>query len=59
MVELKHRTPRLVGVAISGFCMDEDRERSRAAGFAEHLTKPVGTQRLQAVIEEIARTLKA
>jgi CheY-like chemotaxis protein len=55
MEELKRRRPALTGIAISGFGMEEDLERSRAAGFTEHLTKPVGTQRLQAVIEAIAR----
>ncbi|MES2572619.1 MAG: ATP-binding protein, partial [Verrucomicrobiota bacterium] len=31
----------IAGIALSGFGMPEDIERSRAAGFAEHLTKPV------------------
>ena len=37
-------------LALSGFGMDEDVERSRDAGFAEHLTKPVSIDRLQAAI---------
>jgi CheY-like chemotaxis protein len=34
-------TKGIKGTAISGFGMDEDMERSRAAGFAFHLTKPI------------------
>jgi CheY-like chemotaxis protein len=37
-------------LALSGFGMEEDIERSRNAGFAEHLTKPVSIDRLQAAI---------
>lgn len=37
-------------LALSGFGMDEDIERSRDAGFFDHLTKPVSIDRLQAAI---------
>ena len=40
-------------LALSGFGMDEDIERSRDAGFSDHLTKPVSIDRLQAAISEI------
>lgn len=40
-------------LALSGFGMDEDIERSREAGFADHLTKPVSIDRLQAAIAEL------
>jgi CheY-like chemotaxis protein len=40
-------------LALSGFGMDEDIERSREAGFADHLTKPVSIDRLQAAIEQL------
>ena len=43
----------LPGIALSGFGMEEDIERSREAGFADHLTKPVGFQRLQDAINKI------
>lgn len=39
------------GICLSGYGMDEDIRRSREAGFAEHLTKPVDVQALQAAIE--------
>lgn len=40
-------------LALSGFGMDEDIERSRNAGFLDHLTKPVSIDRLQAAISEL------
>ena len=43
----------LSGIALSGFGMDEDRAASEAAGFAEHLTKPVDVERLRNAIERL------
>ncbi len=40
-------------LALSGFGMDEDIERSRNAGFSDHLTKPVSIDRLQAAIAQL------
>lgn len=40
-------------LALSGFGMDEDIERSREAGFLDHLTKPVSIDRLQAAIAQL------
>jgi CheY-like chemotaxis protein len=40
-------------LALSGFGMDEDIERSLDAGFSDHLTKPVSIDRLQAAIAEL------
>jgi CheY-like chemotaxis protein len=42
------------GIAVSGFGMEGDREKSRAAGFAEHLLKPVKIQDLEAAIQNAA-----
>ena len=42
------------GIALSGFGMDEDVRRSREAGFAEHLTKPVNFDQLEEVIRRVA-----
>jgi signal transduction histidine kinase len=39
------------GIAISGFGMNGDIERSLEAGFAEHLIKPVKMENLEAAIE--------
>jgi signal transduction histidine kinase len=38
---------RVAGIALSGYGMPEDIERSREAGFHDHLTKPVDISRLQ------------
>jgi PAS domain S-box-containing protein len=40
-------------IALSGYGMDEDVRRSMAAGFAEHLTKPVNFRRLHEVIQNL------
>ncbi len=40
----------LPAIAMSGFGMPEDLERSRLAGFSEHLTKPVMVDQLVAAI---------
>ena len=47
------KTSSVRGIALSGFGMDHDVERSREAGFLAHLTKPVDFQRLLGVIDEI------
>jgi two-component system, chemotaxis family, CheB/CheR fusion protein len=42
------------GIALSGYGRDEDFERSMAAGFAEHLVKPVNMEQLRAIIERLS-----
>jgi CheY-like chemotaxis protein len=37
-------------IAISGYGQEEDRERSLAAGFERHLTKPVDVEELQGLL---------
>jgi len=39
-------------VAVSGYGQPEDRERSRQAGFDDHLVKPVHRDTLVAVIQQ-------
>jgi signal transduction histidine kinase/CheY-like chemotaxis protein len=41
------------GIAISGFGMNGDIEKSLEAGFAEHLVKPVKMERLEAAIDRV------
>ena len=48
-----HDRDGLTGIAISGFGMEEDVKKSRAAGFAEHLTKPIQFGKLQRAITVI------
>jgi CheY-like chemotaxis protein len=43
------------GIALSGYGMEEDLRKSRAAGFALHLTKPVTFQALRGAIESVLR----
>jgi len=43
------------GIALSGFGMEEDVSRSHAAGFTEHLTKPVDIKHLEDAIARVTR----
>ncbi len=49
---LRERAP-VKGIALSGFGMEQDVQRSLDAGFREHLTKPVSFQRLQEAITRL------
>ncbi len=49
MTELS-KVSQAKGIAISGYGMDEDLERSSRAGFSAHLTKPIDVQKLQETI---------
>ena len=44
----------LIGIALSGYGMDEDIERSRQAGFVAHLIKPVDFHQLERTLAGIA-----
>ena len=48
------RLYHIKGIALSGFGTDEDIQRSQAAGFAAHLTKPVPIATLRQVIAQVA-----
>ena len=41
------------GIALSGFGMEHDLQRSKEAGFSEHLTKPLNFQLLTDTIERL------
>ena len=47
------KTQPLPGIAMSGYGMDGDVRRSREAGFAEHLVKPIGVPQLRAAIRRV------
>jgi PAS domain S-box-containing protein len=49
----------LRGVALSGFGTEEDVARSKAAGFDDHLTKPVDFSSLHRRLAEIGQDLRA
>jgi CheY-like chemotaxis protein len=43
----------LRGIALSGFGMEQDVTKARAAGFSEHLTKPINFERLERAIQDL------
>jgi CheY-like chemotaxis protein len=43
----------LPGIALSGFGTEQDISQSRAAGFSEHLTKPINFERLEKTIQNL------
>jgi len=47
----------LPSIALSGYGMEEDIARSRAAGFQIHLIKPVSPENLQSAIEQLLKGL--
>jgi PAS domain S-box-containing protein len=53
MTELK-QSYGLTGIALTGYGMDDDLNRSRAAGFVTHLTKPVSVQSLDKALSRMA-----
>lgn len=52
MAELRDHY-QLRGIALTGFGMEEDIARCRAAGFVAHLTKPIRLELLQTALREI------
>jgi DNA-binding response OmpR family regulator len=42
-------------IAVTAFGTNEDRDRALAAGFAEHLTKPVGLDELVRAVQRVVR----
>jgi signal transduction histidine kinase len=44
---------KIPGIALSGYGMEQDLARSRAAGFQVHLIKPVSPQHLEMVIDQL------
>ena len=53
MRELRALQPHLQGIAISGYGMDEDLQRSSAAGFTTHLVKPVSINALEHALADL------
>jgi CheY-like chemotaxis protein len=43
-------------IAATGWNQESDRRQATAAGFDHHFTKPVDTERLQALLREFARS---
>ena len=53
IAQLRAREPRLRAIALSGYGMEEDVARSRAAGFSAHLVKPVDFEQLKRALREL------
>jgi PAS domain S-box-containing protein len=49
----------LYGIALSGFGMDEDINRSLSAGFTHHITKPIEFAHLHRCLKEIGQKLES
>jgi CheY-like chemotaxis protein len=49
-----HSRRHVPAVAVSGYGSDDDISRSLAAGFSEHLTKPVDFERLIGTVRRLA-----
>lgn len=55
LTSLRERAGKNIkAIAMSGFGMEEDREKSRLAGFAEHLTKPIEFAVLERALTRLA-----
>ena len=52
MQELRAKNS-LPGIALSGFGTENDINKARAAGFSEHLTKPINVDRLDEAIRSL------
>ncbi len=59
MRTLSSRSPKLPGVALSGYGMPDDARRSLDAGFLAHLSKPVAMERLWATIDQVLASCAA
>lgn len=53
MVKLRAAQPGLRGIALSGYGMEDDFARTREAGFANHLVKPVVFEQLTQALDEL------
>ncbi len=49
----------IYAIAMSGYGMDKDREKSQAAGYRDHLLKPVDVVRLNTLLAEASAELSA
>jgi CheY-like chemotaxis protein len=55
MVDLRALQPRIIGIALSGYGMEEDFARSREAGFCTHLIKPITIGMLEEAVAALNR----
>ena len=55
LMERAQLPPTVYAIAVSGFGMNADRLKSKAAGFRRHLLKPFVPTELEAALEEASR----
>jgi signal transduction histidine kinase/CheY-like chemotaxis protein len=48
-----HQSKGLPGIALTGYGMENDVTRARAAGFSDHLTKPINFEQLEEAIQNL------
>jgi CheY-like chemotaxis protein len=53
MKRLREQIPDMKAIAMSGYGMRADLEKSKAAGFASHLIKPFGPAELDAALKKV------
>ncbi len=56
MRRVVERRGPVASIALSGYGMEEDLQRSREAGFAAHLTKPIDFFKLKSMIQLVTQT---
>jgi CheY-like chemotaxis protein len=57
MKEAQKVNPPSFGIAMSGFGMQSDREKSLQAGYRHHLIKPFMPEELDVLLDEASRTI--
>ena len=57
LVQKLQSTRPVIGIALTGFGMEEDIRKGREAGFHYHLVKPIDLNRLDLLIQESANSL--
>jgi CheY-like chemotaxis protein len=54
MKKVVARRGQVPAIALTGYGMEEDIQRSREAGFTAHMTKPIDFTKLEAMIRQVA-----
>lgn len=59
LLQQAHFIHPVFGIAMSGFGMNSDRERSKKAGYRHHLLKPLDIDKLDALLAEAVEARRA
>jgi CheY-like chemotaxis protein len=55
LLQRLHLPHEVYAIAMSGYGMSTDRERSKAAGYRHHLVKPMDIEQLELLLDEASR----